>query len=67
MKFTANLSNAARVLYLVVGAALVVAPFAFGHEGWVRWVVPILGVGSIAEGAVGCCALRAVLGSSTHE
>ena len=53
MKFTANLSNTVRVLYLIAGAALVVLPFAFGLEGWVRWVVPILGVVPIAEGAAG--------------
>ena len=53
MKIAANLSNTSRVLYLIAGVAIAAVPFAFDVEGWVRVVMPILGVGSIAEGVVG--------------
>ena len=53
MKFALNVSKPVRLLYIVAGLALVAVPFAFGLEGWVRIVVPILGAGTIAEGAVG--------------
>ena len=53
MKFTVNVSKPVRLLYIVAGLALVAVPFAFDLEGWVRVVVPILGAGTIAEGAVG--------------
>ncbi len=53
MKIAANLSNMIRVFYVIVGLAIAAVPFAFDMEGWVRVVMPILGVGSIAEGVAG--------------
>ena len=53
MKIAANLSNMTRVFYVIIGAAIAAVPFAFDMEGWVRVVMPILGMGSIAEGLVG--------------
>ena len=53
MKFAVNVSKPVRLLYIVAGLALVAVPFAFDLEGWVRVVMPILGVGTVAEGASG--------------
>ncbi len=53
MKIAVNLSNTSRVFYVIVGVAISAAPFAFGMEGWIRVLLPILGVVSIAEGATG--------------
>ena len=53
MKITPNLSNKARLLYVLVGLALAVGPFMTGLDGWLRVAVPILGLGSIAGGASG--------------
>ncbi len=51
MKITPNLSNKARMFYVLVGLALAVGPFMAGLDGWLRVAVPILGLGSIAGGA----------------
>ena len=53
MKIAANLSNTSRVFYVVAGVAIAAVPFVFGMEGWIRTVMPILGVVSFAEGATG--------------
>ncbi len=53
MKIAVNLSNTSRVLYVIAGVAIAAAPFAFGMEGWIRVLMPILGVVSFAEGATG--------------
>lgn len=48
-----NLGPTYRVLYAVSGVILICIPFVAGTPGWTRVVVPILGVLSIAGGAVG--------------
>ena len=53
MRVAANLSNTSRVLYVIVGVVIASVPFVFDMEGWVRVVMPILGVGAIAEGLAG--------------
>jgi hypothetical protein len=53
VKITPNLGPTYRVLYAVFGAVLVAAPFVAVVPTWVRIVVPILGVLSIASAAVG--------------
>ena len=53
MKIAVNLSNTSRVLYVIAGVVIVAVPFAFDMEGWVRMVMPVLGVGTVAEGIVG--------------
>ena len=50
MKITPNLSNKVRVLYVLVGLALFSGPFMAGLDGWLRVVVPILGLVTIAGG-----------------
>ena len=53
MRIKPNLGSTARMIYGVVGLALIVGTFAIGLEGWERWVLPIAGGGSIATGALG--------------
>ena len=53
MKIAVNLSNTRRVFYVIAGVAIAAVPFVFDMEGWIRVVMPILGVGTIAEGATG--------------
>ena len=53
MKIAVNLSNTSRVFYVIAGVAIAAVPFVFDMEGWIRVVMPILGVGTIAEGATG--------------
>ena len=53
MNITPNLGPTYRVLYAVSGVILICIPFVAGTPGWTRVVVPILGVLSIAGGAVG--------------
>ncbi len=53
MKIAVNLSNTSRVFYVIVGVAIAAVPFAFYMEGWMRVLMPILGVVSIAGGATG--------------
>ncbi len=53
MKIEPNLSNAYRILYVVMGSVMIAIPFALALGGWIRVVVPILGLLSIATGATG--------------
>lgn len=53
VNITPNLGTTFRVLYAVSGAILICIPFVAGTPVWTRVVVPILGVLSIASGAVG--------------
>ncbi len=53
MKIAVNLNNTRRVFYVIAGVAIAAVPFVFDMEGWVRVVMPILGVGTVAEGASG--------------
>ncbi len=50
---TPNLGMKARVLYVVVGLAVIGGSFALGLEGWNRVVVPIVGVLVVATGKTG--------------
>jgi hypothetical protein len=53
MKLLPNLSRTWRVIYAIVGLALILAPFVFTLPGWERIVLPILGLMSIFTGATG--------------
>jgi type IV secretory pathway VirB2 component (pilin) len=53
MKLVPNLSKTWRVIYAIVGLALILAPIAFTMSGWERVALPILGVMSIFTGATG--------------
>ena len=53
MKMTQNLGNKTRVVYILIGLALVAGPFIAGLDGWLRVAVPFLGLASIAGGASG--------------
>ena len=53
MKIAVNLNNTSRVLYVIAGVAIAAVPFVFDMEGWVRVVMPILGVGTVGAGASG--------------
>ena len=53
MKITPNLGKKMRVLYVSFGLALVVGTFAMGLTGWLRVVVPLVGLASILGGATG--------------
>lgn len=53
MKIVSNIGKPMRIGYVVIGLALVVAPFALALDGGERVVLPALGVLSIVTGAVG--------------
>ncbi len=53
MKIEPNVGNAYRILCVVVGVVLIAVPFALSLAGWIKVVVPVLGVLSIATGATG--------------
>lgn len=53
MKLKPDLGNKMRVLYVSFGLALVVGTFALGLNGWLRVVVPLVGLASIFGGATG--------------
>ena len=53
MKFQPNLSNALRVVYVVIGAALIAGPFLITVGTWERVILPILGLMAVASGATG--------------
>lgn len=53
MKITPNLGKKMRVLYVSFGLALIVGTFAIGLTGWLRVVVPLVGLASIFSGATG--------------
>ncbi len=42
-----------RIGYVVLGSALIVAPFAMALDGWMRIVLPGLGGVTVVAGAVG--------------
>jgi hypothetical protein len=51
--FTPNLSKPLRVFYVAFGVALGVSPFAINMDAWLRYVLPVLGLVSLAEGLAG--------------
>jgi hypothetical protein len=53
MRVAMNLSSTSRVLYVIAGVVIAAVPFVFDMEGWVRVVMPILGVFAIVGGATG--------------
>ncbi len=53
MKLLPNLSKTWRVIYAIVGLALILAPVAFTLSGWERVALPVLGVLSIVTGFTG--------------
>ncbi|MCH7703277.1 MAG: hypothetical protein IID37_16485 [Planctomycetes bacterium] len=53
MRIIPNIGKPMRVGYVVVGAALIAAPFAVAMEQWQRVALPILGAVAVVTGAVG--------------
>ena len=53
MKIEPNVGKAYRILCVVVGLVLIAVPFALSLAGWIKVVVPVLGVLSIATGVTG--------------
>ncbi len=53
MRIEPNINMPMRAVYIVGGLVLITIPFLTSLEGWVRFVVPILGGVSIVEGLVG--------------
>lgn len=53
MKFEPNMSKGYRVYCIVVGVALCAIPFLLTVPTWVEVAVPILGILSLATGAIG--------------
>ncbi|MDX1439878.1 MAG: hypothetical protein R3284_08255 [Rubricoccaceae bacterium] len=56
MKISPNLGPRHRFLYVVLGVAMIAAPFMFSalaEHGWIQIVLPILGALSILTGATG--------------
>jgi len=53
MKITPNINVPTRIVYALVGAALVAAPFVMGFGGWERIASPIVGGITLLAGASG--------------
>ena len=53
MKLLPNLSRTWRVIYAIVGLALILAPVVYTFSGWERVALPVLGVLSLVTGATG--------------
>ncbi len=53
MKIEPNIGKAWRVGYVIVGLALVAAPFVMNFGGWEAIAAPIVGVVTAATGGVG--------------
>ena len=53
MKIARNIGKPIRIVYVVIGLALLVIPFAMGMEGWIRIVFPVLGGVLTVTGALG--------------
>ncbi len=53
MRIIPNIGKSMRIGYVIVGAALLAAPFATAMEGWPRVALPVLGMIAVAVGAVG--------------
>jgi len=51
--FKPNLGRPMRVLYAVFGMALAVSPLLLTLDPWLRYLLPVLGVVSLAEGLAG--------------
>jgi len=50
---TPNLGPPVRALYIISGIALVALPWVVTIEGWLRWVVLVMGLLALIEGAIG--------------
>lgn len=53
MRFQPNIGPAWRVIYVVVGLALVASPFVMGFGGWAVIAAPIVGGLTAVAGGVG--------------
>ena len=53
MKITPNISVPTRIVYALVGSALVAAPFVMGFGGWERIASPIVGGVTLLTGTSG--------------
>ncbi len=53
MMFKPNLSPPMRVLYSIFGVVLAVSPLLLTLDPWLRYLLPVLGVVSLAEGLAG--------------
>jgi membrane-bound ClpP family serine protease len=66
MSFSVNESNVDRILRVV--AALILFGLAFFvFEGWVVWVLGIVGIVLLLTGAVGFCPMYTLLGFGTKS
>jgi hypothetical protein len=66
-----NIGQRDRILRVVIGAALLVLPFATGWAVWTSaallWSSVVVGVVLIATAAVGFCPIYALLGLSSKR
>ncbi|MCH8146980.1 MAG: DUF2892 domain-containing protein [Planctomycetes bacterium] len=53
MKIRRNLGKTARIIYISIGVVLVAGSFVMAFEGWERFILPVVGGGSIVTGACG--------------
>ncbi len=53
MSLKPNMGKAQRIAYVILGLAMMAAPFAIELKGWMRAVVPMLGLVTLVAGAVG--------------
>lgn len=67
--FVANVGTPDRIARLVIGLALILAPFVFGAAlaAWLVWVLPIVGVILAATAFLGFCPIYRVFGLSTRR
>lgn len=65
---TMNVGGFDRILRILLGIALIAAPFvwaAWADILWLAWGLPAVGVILVATGAFGACPIYGVLGLST--
>ena len=53
MKITPNLGNGMRAAYILIGLGLVLSPLVWAAPAWATITLPIVGVVSMVEGALG--------------
>lgn len=66
---SANVGNTDRLLRLLIGVALVAAPFLIESEIWasalIRWGVPLVGLVLVATALFRFCPLYRIIGANT--
>lgn len=69
--FVANVGGFDRLLRVVVGLLLIVAPFVTGWTFWAnpiaQWGAPIIGIVLVLTGFVGFCPIYRILGIRTNS